>query len=434
MDAEPGSRHNGPRCGGAPQEGAVAVAGTIVLAYSGGLDTSVAIRWLAEHYDASVVTLTADLGQGRDVEEIRRRALRIGAKEALVVDARDMFVEYFVFPALRAGAVYEGQYPLATALARPLIAYLLVQVAHRFGAEAVAHGCTGKGNDQVRFDLAVQALDPNLRVYAPIREWSMTRDQEIAYAQERGIEIPVTQAKPYSVDANLWGRSIEAGVLEDPAVEPPEDVYEWTVPVEATPAEPATVRIGFEAGRPVSLDGERLAGRVLIERLNRLAGQHGIGRIDHVENRLVGIKSREIYEAPAAVVLHQAHAALETLTLTRDAFRFKQLVANEYADLVYNGKWFSALHQDLMAFVESNQRFVTGEVAVKLHRGTARVVGRSSPYSLYSRALATYDTGDQFDHRAAVGFIRLYGLPVVQQARVQRLPLRDALPRLPETV
>jgi argininosuccinate synthase len=410
------------------------VPGTIVLAYSGGLDTSVAIRWLSERHGADVVTVTADLGQGRDVAAIRERALRIGAREAIVVDARDMFVRYFVFPALQAGALYEGQYPLATALARPLIAYLLVEAAHRHGAQAVAHGCTGKGNDQVRFDLAVQTLDPRLRVEAPMREWSMTRDQEIAYARERGIEIPVTAAKPYSVDANLWGRSIEAGVLEDPAYEPPEDVYEWTAPVEATPGQPTTVRVGFEAGVPVSLDGERLDGRTLIERLNALAGRNGVGRIDHVENRLVGIKSREIYEAPAAVVLHQAHAALETLTLTRDAFRFKQAVAAEYADLIYNGKWFSALHQDLMAFVQSNQRFVTGEVSVKLHRGTCRVVGRTSPFSLYSRALATYETGDAFDHSAAVGFIRLYGLATVQQSRVQTLPLRDQLPQLPQLV
>ncbi len=407
------------------------MSGTIVLAYSGGLDTSVAIRWLAERHDADVVTVTADLGQGKDVAAIRERALRIGARDALVVDARDMFVRYFVFPALQAGALYEGQYPLATALARPLIAYLLVEAAHRHGAQAVAHGCTGKGNDQVRFDLAVQTLDPELRVEAPMRQWSMTRDQEMAYARERGIEIPVTPAKPYSVDANLWGRSIEAGVLEDPALEPPEDVYEWTAAVEAAPADAATVRVGFASGIPVSLDGERLDGRSLIERLNELAGRHGVGRVDHVENRLVGIKSREIYEAPAAVVLHQAHAALETLTLTRDAFRFKQAVAAEYAELIYNGKWFSALHQDLMAFVQSNQRFVTGEVTLKLHRGTCRVVGRQSPFSLYSRALATYETGDAFDHSAAVGFIRLYGLGTVQQARVQTLPLRDQLPELP---
>jgi len=404
----------------------------IVLAYSGGLDTSVAIRWLSERYDAEVVTLTADLGQGRDVDEVGARACRNGAVAAEVVDARDMFVRHFVLPALQAGALYEGQYPLATALARPLIAYLLVEAAHKHGADAVAHGCTGKGNDQVRFDLAVQTLDPRLAVVAPIREWSMTRDQEIAYATEHGIEIPVTSAKPYSVDANLWGRSIESGVLEDPAVEAPEDVYEWTAGVDQTPDQPAVVRIGFEGGIPVSLDGELLDGLNLIERLNALAGRYGVGRIDHVENRLVGIKSREIYEAPAATVLHQAHAVLETLTLTRDASRFKQGVAAEYADLIYNGKWFSALHQDLMAFIQSNQRHVTGEVAVKLHRGTCRVVGRTSPKSLYSRSLATYDTGDAFDHSAAVGFIRLYGLGTVQQARVQSLPLVRDLPRLSE--
>ena len=377
-----------------------------------------------------MVTLTADLGQGRDVGEVGARACRIGAVAAEVVDAREMFVRHFVFPALQAGALYEGQYPLATALARPLIAYLLVETARKHGAEAVAHGCTGKGNDQVRFDLAVQTLDPRLGVVAPIREWSMTRDQEIAYAAEHGIEVPVTTAKPYSVDANLWGRSIESGVLEDPALEPPEDVYEWTAPVEQTPSNPTVIRVGFEGGVPVSLDGERVNGVTLIERLNALAGRYGVGRIDHVENRLVGIKSREIYEAPAGTVLHQAHAALETLTLTRDAARFKQAASAEYADLIYNGKWFSALHQDLMAFIRSNQRHVTGEVSIKLHRGTSRVIGRTSPMSLYSRALATYDTGDAFDHSAAVGFIRLYGLGMVQQARVQSLPLVQDLPRL----
>ena len=404
----------------------------IVLAYSGGLDTSVAIAWLAAHYDAEVVTLTADLGQGRDVAEVGGRARRNGAVAAEVVDARDMFVRYFVFPALQAGALYEGQYPLATALARPLIAYLLVEAAHKHGADAVAHGCTGKGNDQVRFDLAVQTLDPRLEVVAPIREWSMTRDQEIAYAAEHGIEIPVTAAKPYSVDANLWGRSVEAGVLEDPGLAPPEEVYEWTAGMDATPTAPAAIRIGFEAGVPVSLDGERLDGVSLITRLNALAGRHGVGRIDHVENRLVGIKSREVYEAPAGVVLHQAHAALESLTLTRDAARYKQGVSLEYADLIYNGKWFSALHQDLMAFVQSNQRHVTGEVSLRLHHGTCRLAGRTSPVSLYSRSLATYETGDAFDHSAAVGFIRLYGLGMVQQARVQSLPLVADLPRLGE--
>ena len=402
----------------------------IVLAYSGGLDTSVAIRWLAEKYDAEVVTLTADLGQGRDVDAVGERALRIGAVAAEVVDARAMFARHFVVPALQAGALYEGIYPLATALARPLIAYLLVETAHKHGADTVAHGCTGKGNDQVRFDLGVQTLDPRLAVVAPIREWSMTRDQEIAYAAEHDIEIPVTVAKPYSVDANLWGRSIESGVLEDPGVEPPEDVFEWTAAVEQTPAEPAVVRVGFEAGVPVSLDGEPLEAVELIQRLHTLGGRYGVGRLDHVENRLVGIKSREIYEAPAAVILHLAHAALETLTLTRDAARFKQAVAAEYADLIYNGKWFSSLHQDLRAFVVSNQRHVTGEVRLRLHRGTARVIGRTSPVSLYSRALATYDRGDAFDHSAAVGFIRLYGLGMVQQARVQSLPLTRELPHL----
>jgi len=393
----------------------------VVLAYSGGLDTSVSIPWLQEHYDAEVITLTVNVGNERDLDAVAARARMIGARKALVLDGRADFVRYFVWPALAAGAVYEGQYPLATALARPLIARFLVEVARQEGATAVAHGCTGKGNDQVRFDVSVAALAPDLRVIAPVREWSMTRDAEIAFAAARGIPIAATAASPYSVDQNLWGRSIECGILEDPWAEPPEEVFAWTAPIDQTPDDPAYVEIGFEHGVPVSLDGETLDSVALIEHLNTLAGAHGVGRIDHVENRLVGIKSREVYEAPAAVVLHAAHRALETLTLSRDQARFKELVAGEYARLIYNGLWFSALHQDLAAYVQSSQRFVSGVVRVKLHHGTCRVVGRQSPHSLYSHTLATYESGDAFDHNAALGFIKLWGLPVRTQAETQLL-------------
>jgi argininosuccinate synthase len=368
-----------------------------------------------------VVTLTVDLGQGEDIERIRQKALKTGAVDAVAIDARNMFVDYFVFPALMAGAIYEGKYPLATALGRPLIAKLMVDAAHEHKARAVAHGCTGKGNDQVRFDVTFQTLDPNLQIIAPVREWKMTRDEEIKFAARHGIPVEATKESPYSIDLNLWGRSCEAGVLEDPWDEPPADAYAWTVDPARAPDEPAYVEIEFEQGRPVGLDGERLDGVPLIGRLNELGGKHGVGRIDHVENRLVGIKSRELYEAPAAVILHHAHQELESLCLSKQAHRFKTLVAQEYADLIYNGLWFSAFHQDLFQFVLSNQRFVGGLVRVKLFKGKATVVGRKSEHSLYSKKLATYETGDLFDHDAAKGFIRLWGLGQQTQAKTQLL-------------
>ncbi|MBI4553716.1 MAG: argininosuccinate synthase [Candidatus Latescibacteria bacterium] len=406
----------------------------VVLAYSGGLDTSVSIRWIQEKYDMDVITLTIDLGQGRELEEIKHKAVTIGAIKAIVYDAKEMFVNHYVFPALQGGAIYEGEYPLATALGRPLIAGLLVDIARDEGAAAVAHGCTGKGNDQVRIDVAVKILAPRLQVIAPVREWRMTRDEEIKYAMANDIPIPVTQAKPYSVDQNLWGRSIEAGVLEDPAVEPPEDVYEWTVAPDRAPAAPQYVDIRFESGIPVALDGAEMEGVELIERLNQIAGQHGVGRIDHVENRLVGIKSREIYEAPAATVLHKAHQALEDLTLSKQQARFKTTVSREYADLIYNGLWFTSLHQDLRAFIASNQMHVTGTIRMKLWKGNCFVVGRTSPKSLYSFALATYDSGDQFDHNASVGFITVHGLAAQTQAQAQLIGPAAAAKELPVVV
>ncbi|HLI69126.1 MAG TPA: argininosuccinate synthase [Ktedonobacteraceae bacterium] len=393
---------------------------TVVLAYSGGLDTSVSIRWIKEQYGLDVITLTINIGNERDFTAISKRAAQIGAVKSLVVDARADFVRYFVWPGLQAGAIYEGQYPLATALARPLIARLLVEVARAEGAVAVAHGCTGKGNDQVRFDVSVQTLAPDLKIIAPVREWSLTRDSEIAYAAEHGIPVPVTSASAYSVDQNLWGRSIECGVLEDPWAEPPDEVYAWTS--STPPSEPTYVEVTFEHGIPVALNGDEIDGVELIERLNKLAGSYGIGRVDHIENRLVGIKSREIYEAPAATVLHAAHRALESLTLSREQERFKEIVAGEYARLIYNGQWYSALHQDLAAYVQSTQRFVSGTVRLKLAPWHCTVVGRKSDHSLYNHALATYESGDQFDHNAALGFIKLWGLPLSTQAQAQLLP------------
>ncbi len=395
------------------------MADKIVLAYSGGLDTSVAIRWLQEQYGADIATLTMDLGGQVDLEAARQRALDIGAVRADVMDARDEFVRDYVWPALRAGAIYEGVYPLATALGRPLIAKHLVRIALEEGASGIAHGCTGKGNDQVRFDVSAGALAPALKVVAPAREWGMTRDDEIAYAQERNIPLDLNKRSSYSVDENLWGRSIEAGDLEDPWVEPPEEAYAWTVSAAAAPDEPRSVEIRFAEGVPVAIDGEELGGVALIELLNEEAGAHGVGRIDHVENRLVGIKSREVYEAPAGTVLHLAHRALEQMCLTKEQSRFKERLAQEYADLVYNGLWFTAHRRDLDAYVLSTQRHVNGTVRVRLHKGSATVTGRESAESLYRHDLATYEAGDTFDHEASVGFISVFGLPVRTQARVQ---------------
>ncbi len=390
----------------------------VVLAYSGGLDTSVAVAWLKEQYGVDVVTLTVDVGGGSLREGVERRAMSAGAAKAYVVDARETFLSQYVWRSLQANALYQGVYPLATALARPLIAQLLVEVAQREGADAVAHGCTGKGNDQVRFDVAVHALDPGLEVVAPMRVgMGLSRDQEIDYAQERSIEIPITKASPYSIDVNIWGRSCETGVLEDPWVTPPADAYEWTVAPGDAP-DPVEIVLGFEGGIPVSIDGERLDSVELVQRLHDLGGRHGVGRIDHVEDRLVGIKSREIYEAPAAVILHTAHHALEGLVLSKEQLRFNRLVADELAQIIYDGLWFSALSRDLRTYAMSSQRVVSGDVRMRLDHGQAVVTGRRSPLSLYDKDLATYDEGDAFDHAAAVGFIEIFGLPLrVEAAR-----------------
>ena len=389
----------------------------IVLAYSGGLDTTVAVPWLQEKYDADIVTLTIDLGMV-ELEPIRQRALSIGAVEAMTVDGRDTLVNEFLFPSLQAGTIYEGQYPLATALGRPLIARYLVEAAKQHDAYAIAHGCTGKGNDQVRLEVGIAALGPEIDVIAPIRDWGMSRDDEIEYGQARNLPINATRSR-FSTDENLWGRSVEAGELDDPWLEPPEDAYAWTNPVTGTPDEPAYVEIHFEQGIPTAVDGENMNGVDIVNHLNTLSGTHGVGRIDHVENRLVGIKSREIYECPAATLLHAAHTSLEAMTLTKDQARMKGRISQEYSDVIYNGLWFTAHRVDLNAYIQSTQRFVTGDVRVRLHKGTCVVVGRQAPKALYNYGLATYDRADEFDHGSAEGFIKIYGLSVKTENQVQ---------------
>lgn len=390
----------------------------LVLAYSGGLDTSVAINWLKEKYGYDVIAMCVDVGEGNDLDFVQKKALTVGAVKSYKIDAVERFAKQFVLPSLRANALYEGKYPLASALSRPLISQLLVEVAEKEAAAAVAHGCTGKGNDQVRFEVSVKALNPGLSVVAPVREWKWTRDEEIAYAKEHDIPVPVTLDSPFSIDANLWGRAIEAGVLEDPWVESPEEAFSWTVnPVEA-PNDPGYVVVSFEEGVPVALDGEKLPLGALISKLNKMAGAHGIGRIDLVENRLVGIKSREVYEAPGAIVLVAAHKELESITLTREVAQFKAGIELEYNKLIYNGLWFSPLKVALDAFIDETQKGVTGDVRVKMFKGSCQAVGRRSPYSLYRHDLATYSAGDSFDHNAAVGFIELWGMPTTVHAGV----------------
>ena len=390
--------------------GATVTPNRVVLAYSGGLDTSVAIRWISAATGADVIAVAVDVGQGEDLEAVRRRALGCGAAEAVVVPARAEFAADFVAPALLANALYQDRYPLVSALSRPLIVRHLVRAARTFGADAVAHGCTGKGNDQVRFEVGVRALAPDLQVLAPVRDSGMTRDKAIALVEEHGLPVPVTKSSPYSIDQNLWGRAAECGVLEDPWVEPPADVYEHTANPTAG-REPEDVTIQFTDGLPVAVDGRDLGLDVLIAELSQRAGAHGVGRIDLIEDRLVGIKSREVYECPAAVTLLTARRDLEDLTLERDLARFKRAVDQRWAELVYDGLWFSPLKRGLDAFLAEATRNVSGEVRVRLHAGSARVVARRSPASLYDFSLATYDADDAFDQRLAKGFVDLWGLP-----------------------
>ena len=384
----------------------------VVLAYSGGVDTSVCIPYLKQEWGVDeVITLAADLGQGDELGPIQAKALKSGAVESLVEDATTEFVTDYAFKAIKANALYENRYPLSTALARPLIAKLLVDAAEKYGADAVAHGCTAKGNDQVRFDLGILALNPTLKVLAPAREWNMSREQTIAYGEQFGLEFPVKKSSPFSIDRNLLGRSIEAGPLEDPMTEPPEEIYLMTKAIADTPDTPEYVEIGFEKGIPVSLNGQTLDPVALISQLNDLVGKHGVGRIDMIENRVVGIKSREIYEAPALLVLIDAHRDLESLTLTADVTQYKKGIEETYSHLIYQGLWYSPLKESLDAFIDHTQERVTGMVRIKLFKGNATIVGRQSDYSIYSPHLSTYGEDDQFDHKAAEGFIYIWGLP-----------------------
>ena len=396
----------------------------VVLAYSGGLDTSVAVKWIGEEWGAEVIALAVDVGQGvdDDWETIRARAITAGAVEAIVVDARAEYAQDFVTPALRANALYEGKYPLVSALSRPVIVRHLVRAAREHNADAVAHGCTGKGNDQVRFEVSTRALAPDLEVLAPVREWGLTREDSIEYAAKHGIPIRVRKDSPYSVDENLWGRTIECGILEDPWVEPPEEVYALTSKATDAPREPRELAIGFEGGVPVTLDGTATPLHELVPAVSAAVGAYGWGRIDMVENRRVGIKSREIYECPGSLALLLAHADLESITLERDLMREKARLEPRYAELVYDGLWHSPLRRSLDAFVDASQAPVTGEVRLRLEPGRCFVAGRRAEHGLYDYELATYAAADAFRHEDAAGFVRLWGLGVETVARKQGTP------------
>ncbi|WP_022671066.1 argininosuccinate synthase [Hippea alviniae] len=385
----------------------------VVLAYSGGLDTSVIVKWLQDKYGCEVITYTADLGQNEDLEPIKEKALKVGASKAYIEDVREEFLNEYVMRAFKFGALYEGKYPLATALGRPLITKKMIEIAQKEGADAIAHGSTGKGNDQVRFDVSAVALKPDIKVIAPVREWELkSRDEEIEYAKKHGIPVPVTKDKPYSIDRNIWGLSVEAGPLEDPYHEPDEEIYSMTTnPLEA-PDKPEYVEIDFEKGIPVALNGQKMSIVELVEKANEIAGRHGVGRIDMVENRLVGIKSREIYEAPAAVMLLEAKRSLDELILDRETLHLKDQLALKYAELVYYGYWFCDLREALDAFADKLNERATGTVKVKLYKGKAVSVARKSPYGLYSKELATYDPGDTFNHKYGEAFCYIWGLPL----------------------
>ncbi|MCS7095525.1 MAG: argininosuccinate synthase [Candidatus Bathyarchaeota archaeon] len=384
--------------------------GTVVLAYSGGLDTSVMAKWIQEKYGAEVITVTVDVGQLDDMKEIEKRSKAVGAKKHYSIDAKKEFVTEYVYPAIRANALYEGKYPLSSALSRPLIAQKLVEIALKEGASAVAHGCTGRGNDQVRFDVTIKSLAPHLKIIAPVREWGLTREEEIKYAVERGIEVPCSD-KPYSIDQNLWGRAIECGILDDPDHEPPDEVFEWTVSPEKAPEKPEYVAIDFENGVPIAINGEELDPVKLIGELNKIAGRNGVGRIDHIEDRLVGLKSREVYECPAATVILEAHKDLEKMVLTRHEVLFKQQIDSQWTFLAYAGLWLDPLKEDLEAFINKTQERVNGKVHVKLYKGGLRVVRRSSKFSIYSQNLVNYNIKTSFNQVYAEGFIELWGLP-----------------------
>ncbi|MCO4480994.1 argininosuccinate synthase [Streptococcus infantarius subsp. infantarius] len=388
----------------------------VILAYSGGLDTSVAITWLMKDYD--VVSVCMDVGEGKDLDFIHDKALKVGAVESYVLDVKDEFAEEYVLPALQAHAYYEQKYPLVSALSRPVISKKLVEIAHKTGATTIAHGCTGKGNDQVRFEVAIAALDPELKVIAPVREWKWSREEEIEYAKANGVPVPADLDNPYSVDQNLWGRANECGVLENPWNQAPEDAFGITNSPEEAPDTPEFIDIEFKEGKPVALNGKEMKLADLIQEVNAIAGKHGVGRIDHVENRLVGIKSREIYECPGAITLLTAHKEIEDITLVREVSHFKPILENELSNLIYNALWFSPATKAIIAYIKETQKVVNGTAKVKLYKGSAKVVARKSPNSLYDENLATYTSADSFDQDAAVGFIKLWGLPTQVNSQV----------------
>ena len=396
----------------------------IAVAYSGGLDTSIMVKWLCEKYNAEIITVTGNLGQKKELEGLEEKALKTGAVKSYIQDLSHEFITEYVWKALKAGALYEGEYPLACAIGRPLLAKTLVDVAIREGADAVAHGCTGKGNDQVRFEVGIQTLAPNLEIIAPLRTWEFkSREEEIDYAIENNIPLKITKESPYSIDENLWGIAIECGVLEDPMMAPPEEAYQITQNPLNSPDKPEVVSITFEKGIPVLINGNALSPVELVEYLNQAGGKNGIGRLDMIENRVVGIKSREIYETPAATILHKAHHELEKMVIDKETFRFKQDISNKIANMIYDGLWFSPLFTSLMAFVDSTQEFVTGEIVLELYKGNIKVLARDSKYSLYNMKLATYTVDDTFDHKASDGFLKIYGLPykTMSQLRTQNI-------------
>ena len=383
----------------------------VVVAYSGGLDTSCMVPWLKEHYNAEIIAYTGDLGQGTDLDAVKAKAIRTGASHAVVDDLSQRFVEEFIWPCVKAGARYEGKYHMHTAIGRPLLAQRLVEVALEHGADAIAHGCTGKGNDQVRFEVAAQCLAPQLKVIAPLREWDLlTREDEIAYCEERGIELEITKEKPFSIDENLWGCAIECGEMEDLWNEPPADAWRMTKDPSSAPTGSTSMIINFVSGIPVGIDGVKMDGVALIQKLNEIGGNYGIGRVDMVENRVVGLKSREVYEGPAAEIIYQAHDELEKVVLDRATYHYKQKLSSDFADLIYGGLWFGPLREAMQAFVEESQKNVTGDVRVRLSAGAVRITGRKSDYSLYDAGLATYSDDDTFDRAAAEGFLKIYGL------------------------
>lgn len=403
----------------------------VVLAYSGGLDTSVMLKWIQEQYDSDVISVILDVGQGKILKSVEEKAWSLGVLNHYSIDAKEEFARDYIFQAIKANALYMGTYPVSSSLSRPLIAKKLVEVAEAEGAEAVAHGCTGKGNDQVRFDVSIKSLNPDLQIIAPVREWNMGRDEEIIWAKEHGVPVPVTASSPYSIDQNLWGRSIESGRIEYPNEEPPSEIWEWTANIEDTPDEPEYLKIGFHEGVPVSLNGEAMGPVELIEKVKLESGKHGVGRIEHMEDRIVGLKSREVYETPAAITLLEAHKDLEKMVLTRHQKLFKMQIDNQWAVVAYTGIWMDPFKSDLDAYIDKSQEYVTGEVTMKLFKGNSKPVARDSMYSLYDRNLTSFDINTEYDQKDAVGFIALWGLPTVSAWALRRkakaqLPLAES--------